>query len=111
MQTTNSPFSFTIARKGASSNDAPLFSTRGQRLIFKVRVLLTQSWTWRPQWTTALLTHWQCVIQTRTSLHYQMHWHQRKMSRLCVNHCQQASTSSQAGMQAPLELGIGGGPI
>ena len=43
MQTTNSPFSFTIARKGASSNDAPLFSTRGQRLIFKVHAMLTQS--------------------------------------------------------------------
>lgn len=36
LQTTNSPFSFTIARKGAGSIDAPLFSTKGQRLIFKV---------------------------------------------------------------------------
>ena len=36
LQTTNSPFSFTIARNGSSSNDAPLFSTKGQRLIFKV---------------------------------------------------------------------------
>lgn len=43
MQTTNSPFSFAIARKGASSNDAPLFSTRGQRLIFKVHAMLTHS--------------------------------------------------------------------
>ena len=43
MQTTNLPFSFTIAREGASDNEAPLFSTRGQRLIFKVRVMLTQS--------------------------------------------------------------------
>jgi len=36
LQTTNSPFSFSITRKGASSNDVPLFSTKGQRLIFKV---------------------------------------------------------------------------
>ena len=36
LQTTNSPFSFTITRNGSSSNDAPLFSTKGQRLIFKV---------------------------------------------------------------------------
>ena len=43
MQTTNSPFSFSIARKDASSNDAPLFSTRGQRLIFKVHAMLPQS--------------------------------------------------------------------
>ncbi|CAL5218429.1 g109 [Coccomyxa viridis] len=35
LQTTNSPFSFTITRNGSSSNDAPLFSTKGQRLIFK----------------------------------------------------------------------------
>ena len=36
LQSANSPFSFTLTRNGSSSNEAPLFSTKGQGLIFMV---------------------------------------------------------------------------
>ena len=84
MQTTNSPFSFTVARKGASSNDAPLFSTRGQRLIFKVHSVLTQSQVANADTPHRSLCIENVPFEAQAPLHQLTRLHQPEMTRLAA---------------------------